>query len=147
MERRASKSSSSPPSMQASPRSSIPARFRAASPATPSTCARSRSVRPESWSSRPTRRSPSNDRDALAGREELLTAATRALASLGAEVRFAADAENCVRHREPGEACARAGATPADAARLPFVIEIQGLPNLLHELAHVVLLGRVEKDH
>lgn len=76
-------------------------------------------------------------------RDALLTAATRALASLGAEVRLFADAENCVRRRESGEPCAGGG----DAARFPFVIEVQGLPNLLHELAHVVLLGRVEKDH
>jgi hypothetical protein len=73
----------------------------------------------------------------------MLAAATRALESLGAEVRLLADAENCVRRREGGEPCAAGG----DAARLPFVIEVQGLPNLLHELAHVVLLGRVEKDH
>jgi len=74
----------------------------------------------------------------------MLKAATRALESLGAEVRFAADAENCVRRRKPDEPCA----TPSgNAAALPFVIEVQGVPNLLHELAHVVLLGRVDKDH
>lgn len=77
----------------------------------------------------------------------MLAAATRALERLGAEVRLATHAENCVRRREPDEPCAQEGATPADAARLPFVIEVQGLPNLLHELAHVVLLGKVEKDH
>jgi hypothetical protein len=80
----------------------------------------------------------------LAVRESLLTAATRALASLGGEVRLFADAENCVRRREAGEPCM---APSGDATSLPFVIEVQGLPNLLHELAHVVLLGRVEKDH
>jgi hypothetical protein len=80
-------------------------------------------------------------------RDALLIAATRALERLGAEVRLIADAENCVRRREPGEPCVFPGAGAADAARLPFVIEVQGLPNLLHELAHVVLLGRVEKDH
>jgi hypothetical protein len=77
----------------------------------------------------------------------MVKSATRALESLGAELRFSAAAENCVRRREPGEPCAREDATPADAERLPFVIEVQGVPNLLHELAHVVLLGRVEKDH
>jgi hypothetical protein len=65
---------------------------------------------------------------------ELLRAATAALRSLGAEVRLFADAENCVRPNE-------------EPAELPFVIEVQGVPNLLHELAHVVLLGRVAKDH
>lgn len=73
----------------------------------------------------------------------MLAAATRALEQLGAEVRLFADAENCVRRREPGEPRAAGG----DAAHLPFVIEVQGLPNLLHELAHVLLLGRVETDH
>jgi hypothetical protein len=84
----------------------------------------------------------------------MLKAATRAVESLGAEVRFAADAENCVRRREAGEPCASGSATddPADdaardASRWPFVIEVQGVPNLLHELAHVVLLGRIDKDH
>lgn len=66
----------------------------------------------------------------------LFRAATRALAAMGAEVRVFANAENCVRPREPVE-----------AGGPPFVIEVEGLPNLLHELAHVVLLGRVEKDH
>lgn len=83
----------------------------------------------------------------MAGGDALLIAASRALERLGAEVRLFAEAENCVRRREAGEPCTREGATPADAARLPFVIEVQGLPNLLHELAHVVLLGKVEKDH
>lgn len=62
---------------------------------------------------------------------------------MGAEVRCFADADNCVRPREPGEPVAAGG----DATALPFVIEVQGTPNLLHELAHVVLLGRVAKDH
>ena len=63
----------------------------------------------------------------------LLEAATAWLAARGAEVRVFAEAENCVRRRDPGVA--------------PFVVEVQGVPNLLHELAHVVLLGRVEQDH
>jgi len=73
----------------------------------------------------------------------LFAAAARWLAARGAEVRLFADADNCVRPREPGEAVAAGG----DAARLPFVVEVQGFPNLVHELAHVVLLGRVAKDH
>lgn len=61
---------------------------------------------------------------------------------MGAEVRILAGAENCVRRREADE-------STADRARSPraFVIEVEGVPNLFHELAHVVLLGRVEKDH
>jgi len=70
--------------------------------------------------------------------------ASCALKALGAEVRVFADADNCVRRREPGEPCER---PEDDPASLPFVIEVQGVPNLLHELAHVVLLGRVERDH
>ncbi len=84
--------------------------------------------------------------------DDLLAAAVAALSARGAEVRCFAGADNCVRRREPGEPCTFAGlsrspAGESDAARLPFVIEVEGLPNLLHELAHVVLLGRVEKDH
>lgn len=75
---------------------------------------------------------------------EQLRVARRALNRLGAEVRVFAGADNCVRRREPGEAAADASDDPE---RLPFVIEVEGVPNLLHELAHVVLLGRVEKDH
>jgi hypothetical protein len=73
-----------------------------------------------------------------------LGAAIAFLREGGAEVRVFAGADNCVRPREPGEPCARAA---DDAVKLPFVIEVEGFPNLLHELAHVVLLGRVAKDH
>jgi hypothetical protein len=64
----------------------------------------------------------------------LADAAIAALRARGAEVRIFAGADNCVR-------CADAGSARS------FVIEVEGVPNLLHELAHVVLLGRVEKDH
>src|SRR6185295_17618702 len=69
------------------------------------------------------------------------------LESRGAEVRIFADADNCVRRREPGEPMAPDRPNPSLAANFPFVIEVQGVPNLFHELAHVVLLGRVDKDH
>lgn len=75
---------------------------------------------------------------------ELSRAAVARLAAMGAEVRTFAGADNCVRRRDPGEPCAL---PRQDPARLPFVVEVEGVPNLLHELAHVVLLGRVEKDH
>jgi hypothetical protein len=68
--------------------------------------------------------------------DALAHAASRALAARGAEVRVFAGADNSVRPREPG-----------DAGALPFVVEVEGVPNLFHELAHVLLLGRVEKDH
>lgn len=63
-------------------------------------------------------------------------AAVRWLAAQGATVRFFAEADNCVRPREERD---------GDAA--PFLIEVQGTQNLFHELAHIVLLGRVAKDH
>ena len=72
----------------------------------------------------------------MSDRDALLSAATRALAARGAEVRVFAGADNSVRPREAG-----------NAGALPFVVEVEGVPNLLHELAHVLLLGRVEKDH
>jgi hypothetical protein len=80
----------------------------------------------------------------VSDRDALLSAATRALASRGAEVRVFAGADNSVRPREDGDT---GGARDAAGNRLPFVVEVEGLPNLFHELAHVLLLGRVEKDH
>ena len=82
--------------------------------------------------------------DAKRDAADLLSAAVSALRAAGAEVRLFPEAENCVRRREPDE---RSADARDDPAANPFVIEVQGLPNLLHELAHVVLLGRVEKDH
>jgi hypothetical protein len=76
--------------------------------------------------------------------DELAQAATRALAARGAEVRVFAGADNSVRPREAGD---RNGARDAAGNFLPFVVEVEGVPNLFHELAHVLLLGRVEKDH
>ncbi len=46
--------------------------------------------------------------------------------------------ENLVRRRLPGEDYGR---------DVRFVMESQGLPNLLHELFHAVALGRLEDDH
>jgi hypothetical protein len=76
--------------------------------------------------------------------DELAQAATRALAARGAEVRVFAGADNSVRPREAGDS---GGARDAAGRPLPFVVEVEGVPNLFHELAHVLLLGRVEKDH
>ena len=79
-------------------------------------------------------------------RDALAQAATRALASRGAEVRIFAGADNSVRPREPGDSDGD-GVRDAAGNLLPFVVEVEGVPNLFHELAHVLLLGRVEKDH
>lgn len=51
----------------------------------------------------------------------------------------------CVRMDPEGEnLCRRA---QANDSRLGFVIEAQGLPNLVHELVHAIFLGRLEDDH
>jgi hypothetical protein len=76
--------------------------------------------------------------------DELAQAATRELAARGAEVRVLAGADNSVRPREAGDS---GSARDAAGRPLPFVVEVEGVPNLFHELAHVLLLGRVEKDH
>jgi hypothetical protein len=76
----------------------------------------------------PPRENPPND--------ALFRAAEAAMRNRGGEVRVFDDACNAVRPRDPGE-----------PGTLPFVIEVQGTPNLLHELAHVVLHGRLERDH
>lgn len=78
--------------------------------------------------------------------DALAQAATRALAARGAEVRVFAGADNSVRPREAGDGDAD-GARDAAGNRLPFLVEVEGIPNLFHELAHVLLLGRVAKDH
>lgn len=54
---------------------------------------------------------------------------------MGGEVRVDPEGENLCRRARPGE---------PDAA---FVIEAQGLPNLVHELVHALFLGRLDDDH
>src|SRR5262249_32837965 len=68
--------------------------------------------------------------------QPLLAHAARALEAMGAQVRIAAGGENLVRRSEP-----------RDDTAAPFVVEAEGLKNLLHELVHVVLLGRLAPDH
>jgi hypothetical protein len=81
-----------------------------------------------------------------------------ALRLLGADVRIREQAENSVRLVPP--AIARAFAAPVCAQGISFAqslrvhegpacacIEVEGLPNLLHELVHVVLAGRLDDDH
>lgn len=85
----------------------------------------------------------------------LLSACSKTLRVLGAEVRIRTDGENCVRAIRP---------TPAFGARGPgewahvwpprppeappvAVVEACGLPNLLHELVHVALAGQLADDH
>jgi hypothetical protein len=66
----------------------------------------------------------------------LLHAAGRVLAAMGAEVIIHSVDDNLVRARRPGD--------PGDA---PFIVAAAGLPNLLHELVHVLQAGRLADDH
>lgn len=85
----------------------------------------------------------------------LQRACCTALARLGAEVRFRPDAENSVRAvaevapfgpRAPAPWASLEGAF--DRHRAPVVvIDVAGLPNLLHELVHVALAARLGDDH
>jgi hypothetical protein len=68
--------------------------------------------------------------------QPLLAHAAAALERLGAQVRIAVDGDNLVRRSEP-----------RDDTAAPMVVEAEGLKNLLHELVHVVLLGRLAPDH
>jgi hypothetical protein len=40
-----------------------------------------------------------------------------------------------------------AAAGPATPASAPFIVAAAGLPNLLHELVHVLQAGRLADDH
>lgn len=81
-------------------------------------------------------------------------------------MRIRADAENSVRALQPSVAfgpCGRSGGPrgggadgfasaftppPAEREAIPVAcIEVEGLPNLLHELVHVALAGRLADDH
>ncbi len=66
----------------------------------------------------------------------LLQAAARVLGSLGAEVVVTLGDDNLIRQRRPD-----------DPGTAPFVVVVAGLPNLLHELLHVLQVGRVADDH
>jgi len=66
----------------------------------------------------------------------LLHAAGRALTTMGAEVIIHTLDDNLVRSRQPGD--------PGEA---PFIVAAAGLPNLLHELVHVLQAGRLADDH
>src|SRR5262245_34951975 len=68
--------------------------------------------------------------------QPLLSLAAGALERMGADVRIDVHGGNRVRPSEPSD-----GTTAA------FVVEAQGLKNLLHELVHVVQLGRLAQDH
>jgi hypothetical protein len=68
--------------------------------------------------------------------EPLVWAAARALARMGAREEIASDAENLVRRIAEGE---------ADDGALAVVCA-QGLPNLMHELAHAVQTGVLDDD-
>ncbi len=66
----------------------------------------------------------------------LLALAARVLEDLGGEVVIHTGDDNLVRSRRDG-----------DPGRAPFIIEAAGLPNLLHELVHVLQFGRLADDH
>ena len=63
----------------------------------------------------------------------MLYAAARAFVSMGAVVSVSATGENLVRRR----------AVP----HTDVEVQAQGLPNLLHELVHALLAGRLDDDH
>lgn len=73
---------------------------------------------------------PSPDNDPF------LTAVVRVFERARGHVLIHDDAGNLVRR-----------ATPADATPHPFIIEAQGLPNLLHEMLHFVQHGALDVDH
>jgi len=98
----------------------------------------------------------------------LLAACSKTLARLGAEVRVRADGENLVRALVAAPSFApRAAPAGVPDAHLRFAaatreslrpdalqglppvarVEACGLPNLLHELVHVALAGRLADDH
>ncbi len=66
----------------------------------------------------------------------LLIHAARVLIDMGAEVVIHTADDNLVRTRRPG-----------DPGHAPFIVEAAGLPNLLHELVHVLHAGRLADDH
>lgn len=66
----------------------------------------------------------------------LLAHAARVLVDMGGEVVIHTRDDNLVRSRRPGD--------PGSAA---FIVEAAGLPNLLHELVHVLQVGRLADDH
>jgi len=66
----------------------------------------------------------------------LLALAARVLEDLGGEVVIHTRDDNLVRSRRDGD--------PGDA---PYIVEAAGLPNLLHELVHVLQFGRLADDH
>lgn len=66
----------------------------------------------------------------------LLEPFARAFAAMGAEVVIARGDDNLIRSRLPHD--------PGDR---PFVVVAAGLPNLVHEFAHAIQVGRLADDH
>src|SRR5688572_21427241 len=66
----------------------------------------------------------------------LLGLVAAVFAAMGGEVVIAAGDDNLVRARRAG-----------DPGELAWVVVASGLPNLLHELVHAVLAGRLADDH
>lgn len=70
-------------------------------------------------------------------RDDLVRWITRLLERMGGAVRIDPAGENLCRRAQPGEG----------EGEVAFVIESQGLPNLVHELVHALFLGRLDDDH
>ena len=68
--------------------------------------------------------------------QPLLAHAARVLEDMGGEVVIHTVDDNLVRSRRPG-----------DPGSAPFIVAAAGLPNLLHELVHVLQVGRLADDH
>lgn len=68
--------------------------------------------------------------------QPLLALVARVLEALGGEVIIHTSDDNLVRSRRDG-----------DPGSAPFIVEAAGLPNLLHELVHVLQFGRLADDH
>jgi hypothetical protein len=68
-------------------------------------------------------------------RDELVRWITRVIESMDGCVRIDPQGENLCRRARNGE-----------SERI-WVVEAQGLPNLLHEFVHAIFLGRLEEDH
>lgn len=79
-------------------------------------------------------RSENSSKDGEPDPGGLQWAISAALTAAGARVVISPTVDNLVRRADPGEGGS-------------FVVEAQGLENLIHEFVHVVLFGRLEDDH
>ncbi len=71
--------------------------------------------------------------------EQVLAQASAVLAQMGGEARVGPQWENLCRRARPDER--RTGSGP------DWIVESEGLPNLIHELVHALFLGELADDH